>query len=440
MPRDLTDLMESAVASAPPESHHAADITRLAERHQRRRTTFVAGAAALALVAATGGVVALTRGGPDSTPEPVSGYRYDQKVALSAAVPASTLPGYRVVPYTLPSVQRFGHDFGPLPTYQQIDAQGRLIVEDFPSGDPRDAGRVRLYDGPGLAPRPLQQPPSPGTNSGHPLTWLPSFLDDGGLIWRAPGLVRSQDEGFRLTDLDGGHDRFVRTGFHVGNAFFDGTPGANATSVVGDRVWFLVYDHNLPHFQGSANTLYTATFSGSLTKVADDVAVMSANDGMVAWVTTSGEVITESAQGGGQHHVDVPLTPGCRLPSPEVLQSLGVRELAVNRSLIALAESCGSGKGHDQDLLLFDQAGRLLVHVTGLLAINPTFGADDLVFQGLVLPGNHALGTFRYDLLTGTLARLDGAGKGRVLQDSRAAGRYVLWYDPSGGHVAQFAP
>ena len=32
MPRNLTDLMEAAVSTAPPEPHHASDITRLAER------------------------------------------------------------------------------------------------------------------------------------------------------------------------------------------------------------------------------------------------------------------------------------------------------------------------------------------------------------------------------------------------------------------------
>jgi len=52
MPRNLIDLMEAAVSAAPPEPHHASDITHLAERRQRRRTTFVAGIAAGALIAA----------------------------------------------------------------------------------------------------------------------------------------------------------------------------------------------------------------------------------------------------------------------------------------------------------------------------------------------------------------------------------------------------
>ena len=75
MPRNLTDLMEAAVSTAPPEPHQAADITRLAERRQRRRTTFVAGAAALAVVAVAGGAFGLTRG-QGTTPEPAAPFKY----------------------------------------------------------------------------------------------------------------------------------------------------------------------------------------------------------------------------------------------------------------------------------------------------------------------------------------------------------------------------
>ena len=52
MPADLTDLMELATASAPPEPHTAADITRLAAHRQRRRTTSLAGGLALAVAVA----------------------------------------------------------------------------------------------------------------------------------------------------------------------------------------------------------------------------------------------------------------------------------------------------------------------------------------------------------------------------------------------------
>ncbi len=96
MPRNLTDLMEAAVSTAPPEPHHAADITRLAERRQRRRTTGIAGLAALAVVAAGGLGYGLTH---DHATTPRAGWR-------SSARPdrrrerqrcrRARLPGYRL--------------------------------------------------------------------------------------------------------------------------------------------------------------------------------------------------------------------------------------------------------------------------------------------------------------------------------------------------------
>jgi hypothetical protein len=91
MPRNLTDLMEAAVSAAPPEPHHASDIARLAERHQRRRTAFVAGATAVAGIAVAGGAFGLTRGRA-ATPEPADSFLHDQTVDASQAVAASSRP------------------------------------------------------------------------------------------------------------------------------------------------------------------------------------------------------------------------------------------------------------------------------------------------------------------------------------------------------------
>jgi hypothetical protein len=107
MPRNLTDLMESAVATAPPEPHLAADITRLAQRHQRRRTTFVAAGAALAVAVVAGALVGLAQN-HSSTPEPADHYKHDQTIDLSSSVSASTLPGFHLEPWTIPSIQHFG--------------------------------------------------------------------------------------------------------------------------------------------------------------------------------------------------------------------------------------------------------------------------------------------------------------------------------------------
>ncbi len=145
MPRNLTDLMESAVSAAPPENHHASDITRLAERRQRRRTTFVAGVAALALVAVAGGTFGLTRG-HSTTPEPTAPYKYGQELDVNDAVPVSSLPGFRMLPWTQPSLQPLSEASNRVPTYTGVDASGRLLVTELR----RQRRRAGARDGPAL--------------------------------------------------------------------------------------------------------------------------------------------------------------------------------------------------------------------------------------------------------------------------------------------------
>ncbi len=431
MPRNLTDLMEAAVSTAPPEPHHASDITRLAERHQRRRTTGIAGLAALAVVAAGGLGYGLTRDHA-TTPEPAGSLLHDQTVDASSAVPASTLPGYRLEPWTVPSVQQLGRGRGPAATYADIDVSGRLIVRDYPGGADA-APRIRLYDGPGQPPAPLTTPPSPGTNSGHQIAWIPSFQTDGRLLWnRSAPVFEASSVGFHVTDLDGGHDVFVHTHFQIGKETFDGSGGW----VSDDHLWFTSYDSGT--VEGNSLSLYTAAFSGPLTKTADEVAVADVNDGVAAWVTTDGKLVTESAVGGPQHTVTVPITSGCRMATTSELQNTGAHPLAVSRSVIALTESCGTGKTSHQDILAFDPAGHLLVHVTGLYSFNPSLGHDALVFRGLLSSGFEQTAAFRYDLVTGSLARLSPPSKATVLAYPQAAGDYVLWYDKNGGNVASF--
>jgi hypothetical protein len=196
MPRDLTDLMERATSFAPPEPDAAAEITSLAAQRQRRRTTGIAaGLAAAVLVAGSIGYGA-TRGHA-TTPEPATPYKYDQRLDISDAVPASTLAGYRLEPWTVPSVQRGLPHHSPWPTYHDVDADGRMAVEDFPDGASRPP-RMRLYDAPGAAPRVLRQPSAPPDYRGPALDWAPSFLGDGRLVWTAPVV-----DGFHVTDLDG---------------------------------------------------------------------------------------------------------------------------------------------------------------------------------------------------------------------------------------------
>jgi hypothetical protein len=259
---------------------------------------------------------------------------------------------------------------------------------------------------------------------------VPPFLDDGRLLWHpdAP-IMRSSEAGIHLTDLNGGHDVFVHTHFRLGHKSFE---DETRPWVSGDRLWFTGYDSGT--LKGA---LYTASMTGPVTKVADKVAIADVADGTVVWVTTDGQVVTESDAGGQQHTVTVPLTAGCRMPTTQSLQnSLGAHPLAVSGSVIALTEACGTGLAVRQEVLAFDLAGHALVHITGLYGFNLSLGKDDLIFQGLVPGRSKTVETLRYDLVTGSLARLsEGAKSG--LQAPLAAGDYVLWYDKDGGHVAR---
>jgi hypothetical protein len=434
MSRDLTDLMERATSFAPPEPHAAADITRLAARHQHRRTASIAGGLALAVVVAGAAGYGVSRG-RDTTPEPADHLKHGQSVDLSAAVPAGSLPGYRLEPWTLSSVEDLGPKYNPLATYHDLDADGRLILETVPRKNQRNPPQYHLYDGPGQSPQPLQVPPSPGKNAGQTINWVPSFLGEGRLIWVPDRvIVDSAKAGFHVTDLQGGHDVFVHTSFTVGNEGFDATPShVPGDGVAGDRMWFLVYDHSLPHFKGDAYTLYTATFAGSLTKVAEDVAVADVNEGRVAWITTDGKVATEDATGGSPHRVDVPLDAGCQISSTQFLQSL--HAFVVGPSVIALTERCGSGKDELDEPLAFDPSGHPLVHLTGLSTDAMLLGGDSLLIEGA--GPSSGLETLRYDLVTGSLARLTSATPTKMGQTQQARGDYVLWYDKEGGHVAR---
>jgi hypothetical protein len=421
MPRNLTDLMETAVATAPPEPHHAADITRLAQRHQRRRTTLTAGAAALMVFAAGVAGYGVTRD-QQSTLEPANRYQRDQTVDLSQAVPASSLPGYTLEPWTIPSVQHLGAG-DDLPTYQAVDATGRLLVVDAPGGNRLQGPfRTRLYDSPGGPAQPLQPPASPGTVGSVPITWLPQFYGADQLLWHPSAGRPGSQNGFHITDLQGGHDEFVPATFRVGNAKLV----ANADDVTGRSLWMTLPVGPMSKSGQTVSDVYRATFSGHATKVGTSVSAFDVGPGMAGWVTTHGRVFVQSATGAPPRRVRVPLDSGCRVLPAKVLQGT----FAVTSSAVALTEFCGSGDKATEQLVAFDLSGRPLVRVTGVLAFNLSFAGDTLVFQanGVLL---------RYDLVTGTLSQLSAPKTSRILQAPRGAGRYVLWYDKDGGNVAR---
>jgi hypothetical protein len=426
MPRNLTDLFESAVSTAPPELHDARDITRLAERSQRRRTTaFVAAGASLAVVAAVGLGYGLTHGRA-TTPEPAGpAYRYGQELDVKDAVAASSLPGFQVLPWTQPSVANFGPGRISLPTYLSLDASGRLLVGTYQGGDTTVIrfDTARLYDAPGRPASPLRAPASSGRLGG----WEPAFTGDGRLWW-FPTVNEGPPTGvnpIHVTDLSGGHDVSVP----VGSVNEGVKPW-----VTGDHVWY-EQQQGATLEGGETRRLYVEPLvAGAHARlVASDVLAAHVADGMAAWVTTDGRVHVAQADGSGVREVHVPLDPGCTLTSaPEM--SL-VQAIAVSRDVVALSELCGTGATAFDDLLAFDTSGRLLVHVKGfsvravslsgsLLAVG---GVDDRRrFENLV-----------YDLRTGALATF-GRFAGRLYDGSpELAGRYLLWYDTS-GHVGEF--
>ena len=282
-------------------------------------------------------------------------------------------------------------------------------------------------------PRPLQQPPPLSVNSRNPVAWVPSF-QDGQLLWTASGAITggAATAGFHLTDLDGGHDVFVHTSYRQADV--------TAPWVSGDRVWFKSYD-SATLKNGVSYSLYTAGFSGPATKVASDVAAATVADG--------GRRLGH--HGRTPRHRDVPKgassTPSPFPSMPAATCRRRRRSRVRRREQYRRREPLRhcpdrvlrrQARTSSCELLAFDLAGHLLVHVTGVYAISPSLGPDALVFQGLVPPRFREFETLRYDLVTGTLARV-GSVASKQMQAPQAGWRpYVLWYDESGGHVGEF--
>ena len=426
MPRNLTDLMEAAVSSAPPEPHLATDITRLAERNQRRRTAFVAGATAVAVIVVAGGAFGLTRGHA-TAPEPADSFLHDQTVDASQAVAASSLPGYQLEPWTIPSVQRLGGGLAPATTYRDVDADGRLLTQSYAvAGSEVSVRGTDLYDAPGQNPTEVSSPAAG--------TWVPTFLDDGRLLWTQGSLHGISRPGSYVSDLDGGHPVLVPSDVQL-----DAHTQTQVTPMVsGDNFWFTVFTDSLSAEGGTEFALYRSTFSGDVTKVADHVATATVNGGVVAWVTTKGQVVTQSSAGGAPHTVPVDLPTGCHTPSVPDIQNTSDGYLAVDSRVIALGVRCGSTKNGFDQMVAFDLDGHPLMHVTGALGLDPALGQESLVFEALVAPGFKEFVTLRYDFATGSLVSLGTPTTNQPIQAPRAAGDHVLWYDGKGGHVADF--
>jgi hypothetical protein len=449
MPRDLTDLMERATSGAPPEPHHASDITRIAARRQRRRTTFVAGAATLAVVAAAGGAFGLTRGHA-TTPEPAQGpYKYGQHQKLSGALHLGAASGFRTLTYDAPSmIPAHGSD-AALPLYSSVDDRGRLLAVTVTGEGARRSVTYHVVDGPGAAPRTVRPPSIPTGGAQNSFTWSWTFNGDDTLLWRKDIPARDIGLDARVTDLDG------RDAVSVQESFDDvpfhgkfGFASPRNISIDGGRAWYDVktrLNDSLKH-PVELVSLYSSDLAspGALRAEAPhDALEIDVSRGVAVWVDTSGEkVFTENLATGDAHEVTVPLGKGCRMPGKEAYFQETQQLVQTNGVLVAVNEVCGSDTNH---VVVSDLAGHLVTEVDP--GAGNSVAAVDLGERILTFAGTEPFRWYADDLVSGRLAELGAVGSDGIHSlwssaDRRtmsgSAGRFVLWYDKQGGHVGEF--
>ena len=327
---------------------------------------------------------------------------------MKDAVPATSVTGFRVLPWTQPSVAHLSSGI-TLPTYTGVDASGRLIVETYRGTNVPQLGTVRLYDAPGQPPAPLRPPVPPGGSNGA--RWYPAFTGDGRLLWTSTRLQGAPHgvNTVHVTDLAGGQDVSIPVG-----SVNDGV----RVWVTGDRAWYEA-QQSVTSQGTEIRRLYTESLSSGAPArlVARDVLAADVSEGVAAWVTTDGQVHLAQADGSGAHTVPVPLGPGCTLTRGAQL-SLD-QAVAVTSHVIALSETCGTGA---DELLAFDTNGRLLVHVKGLSVRAVSLSGAFLAVGGV--DGQPRYENLVYNLRTGTFAvvgRSDG-----LLQSGTPAGRRPL--------------
>ena len=438
MPRDLTDLMERATSVAPPEPHAAADVTRVAARHLRRRTTnLVAGVTAAVLVAGSLGY-AVSRG-HDSTPEPAKHLDYGQQLRLADAVPATAVPGFRELHYSIKPVdqkpisqrrERLGLPPREFVEYRDIDSAGRLVVVRGTGGF--DAPDVPIVlAGPDSTSSMLAASPPAVKNGSNANGWVPSFVGDGRLLWTPylPVVGDGQPQ-VHVTDLVGHHDQPLvmdRSKPAPGNGGLD-------VWVSGDRLWFVNQD--LPGKDLTAaptSTLYSTPIDDptQLTTVAAHVVDAAASDGAVGWVTRDGLGHLGTTT-GRISTFRLPLDRGCTVYP----WSAQLGQFAVTDGLLAFAEECGSGKAKRSEPVVVDPSGRLVLHVNAPGAGNFALNGAAFAFFGIGGPSDARTGVYHVDLRTGVMSILgaEHSSSGAPV----VAGRYVLWHDSASYHVGEF--
>ena len=132
------------------------------------------------------------------------------------------------------SVPVFGRDFQP--SHLMLAVQVMTGLADELDDRLQGEFRARLYDTPGGPAQPLQAPASPGTVGSVPISWLPQFYGADHLLWHPSAGQPGPQNGFHITDLQGGHDEFVPATFRIGNSKII----ANADDVTGRSMWMTV--------------------------------------------------------------------------------------------------------------------------------------------------------------------------------------------------------
>ena len=228
------------------------------------------------MVAVAGGAFGLTRGGDDSTVEPTAPYQYGQELDVKDAVAATSVRGFRVLPWTQPSVQHLGGGSTSLPTYAGVDASGRLIVEPYRDAGHRGARHGSAVRRPGQPGAALEPPPSEGTSGEVDA----EFTGDGRLLWTSTRL-QGAPEGvntIHVTDLAGGRDVSIPVGsVNDGvRAWVTGDPRGTRGDVVTSP----------GHRDPSALRPCPSPGIATARLVARDVLAADVSDGVAAWVTT----------------------------------------------------------------------------------------------------------------------------------------------------------
>ena len=429
MPRELTDLMESAVAAAPPEKYLAGDITRAAERHQRRRTTFVAAAAALAVIV-TGAVGYGATRHQESTPEPIGPWKYGQHHTLSDAVVPDSVPWFKTYHYPAPSVLQGRGDLAPVPQYLDVDAQGRLAAMRVKrTGADRQTltATYQVVDGPH---GPVHQVPAPSSGDAGGV-WDVSYTGVDQLMWSSAW----------ITDLEGGKALPIYRNMSdvPGGKTVGGHPVV-ATWFEDGRVWFTAVTKD--NFPGSLQWVSLFSFDPAHPQVLraekpHDALAIDVGGGTAVWLDGT-TVRAEELATGNLRTVPVPIDAGCQVPSADQLAGVQVPAfLSTDGDLVSLVEQCQ----RSWHLVVTDLEGRVVVDVdsgTDDYVIRPTLTGDLVVFAG----GGYVKGagptrSYALDFRSGRFVALGDRQRIGLSLVVAGAGRFVLWYDQDGGHVGK---